>query len=172
MLRFVVCIPSLVIVLSLVVGAQGTVMTPEEHAKVMKSNAGAVGPMNKAIGSGAFADARTQVATLRQNFTALQGFWAGKKKDDAVGIIKDGLTRLDALDKILSAPAPGSDGRAGRRQGVRRQHVRRVPQVVSGRRRDGGLQIQGWRAVSPVESLEGGAETPQRVEQHALGLPL
>ena len=60
--------------------------------------------MNKAIGSGAFADARTQVATLRQNFTALQGFWAGKKKDDAVAILKDGLTRLDALDKMLAAP--------------------------------------------------------------------
>ena len=106
MLRFVVCIPSVMIVLSLVVGAQGTVTTPEEHAKVMKANAGAAGPMNKAIASGAFADARTQVATLRQNFTALQGFWAGKKKDDAVAILKDGLTRLDALDKILAAPAP------------------------------------------------------------------
>ena len=42
MLRFVVCIPSVMIVLSLVVGAQGTVTTPEEHAKVMKGNAGAV----------------------------------------------------------------------------------------------------------------------------------
>ena len=49
-------------------------------------------------------DARTQVATLRQNFTSLQGFWMGKKKEDAVAIIKDGLTRLDALDKILAAP--------------------------------------------------------------------
>jgi hypothetical protein len=103
MLRFVVCIPSVMIVLSLVVGAQGTVTTPEEHAKVMKANAGAVGAMNKAIGSGAFADARTQVATLRTNFTALQGFWASKKKDDAVAILKDGLTRLDALDKMLGA---------------------------------------------------------------------
>ena len=35
---------------------------------------------------------------------ALQGFWADKKKDDAVAIVKDGLTRLDALDKTLSAP--------------------------------------------------------------------
>jgi cytochrome c556 len=35
---------------------------------------------------------------------ALQGFWTDKKKDDAVAIVKDGLTRLDALDKLLSAP--------------------------------------------------------------------
>jgi hypothetical protein len=98
-----VCIPSLLVVLSLVVGAQGSVTTPEDHARIMKANAGAVGPMNKAIASGAYADARTQVATLRQNFTALQGFWAAKKKDDAVAILKDGLTRLDALDKMLGA---------------------------------------------------------------------
>jgi cytochrome c556 len=101
--RLIVCIPSLLIVLSLVAGAQGTVTTPEDHAKIMKANAGAAGPMNKAIGSGAYAEARTHVATLRQNFTALQGFWAGKKKDDAVAILKDGLTRLDALDKMLGA---------------------------------------------------------------------
>jgi cytochrome c556 len=96
----------MIVALGVVVGAQAKVTTPEEHAAVMKANAGAVGPMNKAIGSGAFADARTQVATLRQNFIGLQGFWASKKKDDAVAIVKDGLTRLDALDKILAAPAP------------------------------------------------------------------
>jgi cytochrome c556 len=107
MQRFLVLVPALMIgVLGLVVGAQGTVTTPEEHAKVMKSNAGAVGPMNKAIGSGAFADARSQIGTLRQNFTALMAFYQSKKKDDAVGILKNGLTRLDALDKILAAPAP------------------------------------------------------------------
>jgi mono/diheme cytochrome c family protein len=43
------------------------------------------------------------VATLRQNYMALQGFWVDKKKDDAVAIVKDGLTRLDALDKTLGA---------------------------------------------------------------------
>ena len=66
----------------------------------MKSNAQANGASNKAIGSMAYADARTQIATLRQNLTMLQGYWAEKKKDDAVGILKDGMTRLDALDKM------------------------------------------------------------------------
>ena len=60
--------------------------------------------MNKAIGSSAYADARTQIVTLRQNYMALQGFWMDKKKDDAVAIVKDGLSRLDALDKTLSVP--------------------------------------------------------------------
>jgi cytochrome c556 len=106
MLRFLVGLSSVIVGLSVIVGAQGAVSTPDDHVKVMKANAQAVGAMNKAIGSGAFADARTQVTTLRQNFTALQGFWASHKKDDAVAILKDGLTRLDALDKVLAAPAP------------------------------------------------------------------
>jgi hypothetical protein len=92
------------VVLGVVMSAQGKVTTLEEYTKVMKANAQANGAMNKAIGSAGFADARTQVATLRQNFMALQGFWVDKKKDDAVAIVKDGLTRLDALDKVLAAP--------------------------------------------------------------------
>jgi cytochrome c556 len=88
---------------SFVLGAQAT-LSNEDHPKIMKANAQAAGAMNKAVGSGAFADARTQVATLRQNFTSLQAFWMDKKKDDAVAILKDGLTRLDALDKVLAAP--------------------------------------------------------------------
>jgi cytochrome c556 len=82
--------------------AQTKITTAEEHATVMKSNAQAFGAANKAIGSSAFADARPQLATLRQNFMALQTFWAEKKKDDAVGILKDALTKIDALDKMLA----------------------------------------------------------------------
>jgi hypothetical protein len=83
--------------------AQTKITTTEEYAKLMKSNAQANGALNKAVGSGAFADARTQVTTLRQNFMTLQGFWTERKRDDAIGILKDGLSRLDALDKMLSA---------------------------------------------------------------------
>ena len=105
MQRFVMCGAALMVVCLGVVGvAQTKIATVEEYSKVMKSNAQANGASNKAIGSGAYADAKTQLATLRQNFMALQGFWTEKKRDDAVGILKDGLTRIDALDKILSAP--------------------------------------------------------------------
>jgi len=97
-------IPLLMIVAGgVVLGAQAT-LSNEDHPKLMKANAQAVGAMNKAIGSGAFADARTQIATLRQNFMSLQKFWMEKKKEDAVVIINDGLTRLDGLDKLLAAP--------------------------------------------------------------------
>jgi hypothetical protein len=105
-MRLLARIPVLVVVLGVVVMGQGKLTTADDYAKNMKANAQAAGPMNKALASGAFADARMNVATLRQNFMALQGFWMDKKKDDAVAIVKDGLSRLDALDKILAAPAP------------------------------------------------------------------
>lgn len=87
------------------VGQAQATMSLEEYAKVMKSNAQAFGAANKAIASGAYADARTGLATVRQNFVTLQGFWAGAKRDDAVAIVKDGLMKIDALDKMLAAPA-------------------------------------------------------------------
>jgi hypothetical protein len=103
MRRFLLCASASLAILGAVVLAQGKVTSAEDYAKLMKANAQAAGAMNKAIGSGAFADARTQVATLRTNYMELQAFWSDKKKDDAVGIVKDGLTRLDALDKMLGA---------------------------------------------------------------------
>src|SRR4029453_13763319 len=104
MRRFLLCASALMVVVGAGVIAQSKVTTADEYAQLMKANAQAAGAANKAIGSGAYADARMQYATLRKNFMALQGFWVDKKKDDAVGIVKDGLTRLDALDKLLGAP--------------------------------------------------------------------
>jgi hypothetical protein len=103
MRRFLLCVSALAVVLGAGVLAQ-KVTTVEEYAQLMKANAQAIGGANKAIGAAAYADARMQVATLRKNYMALQGFWTDKKRDDAVAIVKDGLTRLDALDKTLSAP--------------------------------------------------------------------
>ena len=103
MRRFLLCASALMVVIGAGVIAQTKVTTVEEYTKLMKSNAQAVGAMNKAIGSATYADARMQVATLRTNFMALQGFWADKKAPDAAMIVKDGLTRLDALDKMLGA---------------------------------------------------------------------
>jgi cytochrome c556 len=104
MRRFLLCASALLVVTGAGAIAQTKVTTPDEYAQLMKANAQAIGGANKAIGSAAYADARMQVATLRKNFMALQGFWVDKKKDDAVGIVKEGLTRLDALDKMLAAP--------------------------------------------------------------------
>jgi cytochrome c556 len=107
MRRFVTCATALTIAwLGTFAFAQTKVTTLEEYAKLMKSNAQTNGAMNKAIGSGAFADARTQLTTLRQNFMTLQTFWTERKNDATVAIVKDGLAKIDSLDKLLSAPAP------------------------------------------------------------------
>jgi len=107
MRRFTTCATALFIVwLGTLAIAQNKITTVEQYAALMKSNAQANGAMNKAIGSGAFQDARTQLTTLRQNFMNLQAFWTERKQDAAIGIVKDGLTRIDALDKLLGAPAP------------------------------------------------------------------
>ena len=101
MRRFVMCAVAAVVAWAGVsVMAQGK-MSAEEYAKLMKSNAQANGALNKAVGSAAYADARAQVATIRQNFMTLQPFWAERKRAEAVTILKDGLSRLDALDKML-----------------------------------------------------------------------
>jgi hypothetical protein len=104
MRRFVMCAAAMMVVWLGVVGvAQTKIATVAEYAVVMKSNAQSFGATNKAIASGAFADAKTQLATLRGNFMALQGFWIEKKQDAAIGIVKDGLTKIAALDTLLSA---------------------------------------------------------------------
>jgi hypothetical protein len=102
MRRFHLCAAVLMAVIVVDVVAQ-KVTTVEEYAALMKANAQAAGATNKAIGAMAYADARMGVATLRKNYMALQGFWVDKKQADAVTIVKDGLTRLDALDKTLGA---------------------------------------------------------------------
>lgn len=103
MRRFTICLTAALVALAGAVAMGQGKMSLEEYAKLMKSNAQNNGGMNKAIGSGAYADARTAIATLRQNLTTLQPFWAERKRDDAVTIITGGLSRLDALDKMLGA---------------------------------------------------------------------
>ena len=83
--------------------AQTKITTAEEHAKTMQSNAEIGGAMNAAlIGNPSRADARKLLAALRQNFVALQTFWTERKRGDAVAILKDGVSRIDAMDKMLS----------------------------------------------------------------------
>jgi cytochrome c556 len=108
MRRFTTTLAASIVLLAAVVFAQAPakIATLQDHAALMKSNAQAVGALNKALGSGAFADARPQVAALRTNFTTLRTFWTEKMNQTALTIVNDGLMRLDAMDKLLSAAAP------------------------------------------------------------------
>ena len=107
MRRFVITATVLMTVgLGAVTIAQTKITTFEEYQKVMKTAASGVQGANKAVGSGALADAKPQLAAARENFTTLQAFWSSGKTPDAAGLVKDLLTNLEAADKGLSAPAP------------------------------------------------------------------
>lgn len=105
MQRFLTLMSALTVVFAIGIAAQAN-LAPEDHAKLMKANAQAAQGTNKALGSGSVADAKAGVATLRSNYTSLLAFYSAKKKDDAVALIKGGLTNLDAVDAALSAATP------------------------------------------------------------------
>ena len=88
------------------------------------------------------------------------GLLGGQETDDAVAIVKDGLTRLDALDKMLAAPARRSDGGAGGGQGVCRRHLRCVPQGLSRRRRAVRVQVQSRGDLSDIITCSSGFHVP------------
>src|SRR4029079_8141115 len=69
-----------------VVAAQ-KVTTPEELDKTMKKIAPAQAATNKAIQSMAWADAKAQVAIVKQTLTDTESFWTANKKDDAVAML-------------------------------------------------------------------------------------
>ena len=110
MRRFTICTTIALVALagSMVMGqgAPSKIATLGDYSAVMKSNGASNGALNKALGSGAFADARMQVTTIRQNLMTLQTFWTEKKNAEVLKVVKGGLSSLDALDKMLAAPAP------------------------------------------------------------------
>jgi cytochrome c556 len=88
---------------ALVMAQTQKVTTPEQLDKVMKSAGQASRNVNKMTQSAAYADAKKELATLRQAVLDSQSFWIEHKKDDAVKLNKDALEKIDAFDKMLSA---------------------------------------------------------------------
>jgi hypothetical protein len=86
------------------VGAQGQkVTTPEQLDKVMKAVQEANRPVAKAIASGAYADARKGLATVKENVVTSRSFWIEHKKDDAVKLNEEAVAKIEALEKLLAA---------------------------------------------------------------------
>ena len=92
-------------IVSVVVAAQ-KVTTPEELDKAMKRIAPAQAATNKAIQSMSWADAKAQVAVVKQSLTDTQSFWTANKKDDAVAMLKDSVAKVTAVEQALNAPMP------------------------------------------------------------------
>ena len=88
--------------MSVVVMAQ-KISTPEDLDKAMKANGQANQAMRKAIGSGAFADARAQLKVIRQTAENVEAFMAMRKQDEGVKFAKNTQAKVDGLDKVLAA---------------------------------------------------------------------
>ena len=82
------------------------VTTPAELDAAMKKIAAAQGATGKAINSGNFADAKAQVAIVKQTLTDAENFWVANKKDEAIAFSKDSIAKITALEQAVSAAAP------------------------------------------------------------------
>ena len=72
----------------------------------MKRIAPAQGATGKAIQSMSWADAKTQVAIVKQASMDYEDFWTSNKKDDAVAMLKDSVAKVTAVEQALNAPMP------------------------------------------------------------------
>jgi cytochrome c556 len=101
-------IPTTLVLVALIstVALAERVTTPEELDKTMKRIAPAQGATGKAIQSMAWADAKAQVAIVKQALMDTESFWTANKKDDAVAMLKDSVAKVTAVEQALSAASP------------------------------------------------------------------
>lgn len=79
------------------------VTQPEDLDKAMKKVQPAMQATQKAIKSEAYADARKELAVIRQLMDDTHEFWILHKKEDAIKANRDVAAKLDAADKLLAA---------------------------------------------------------------------
>ena len=91
-----------VAVWSVAILAAQKVTNPEELDKTMKKVGPASQTMGKAAGSGAWADVRTALATMKQGVTDAENFWILNKREDAQKFTKETLAKLDAAIKLVA----------------------------------------------------------------------
>ena len=89
--------------LIVVIAQSEKVATAEDLDRLMKKAQPAMRAAQKAISGNAYADAKVEVATLRQAIFDSQQFWVEKKRDDALKMNRETIEKIDTLDKALSA---------------------------------------------------------------------
>jgi cytochrome c556 len=82
------------------------VATPEDLDKTMKKIAPAQTAAAKAIQSMSWADAKAQIAIVKQSLNDTEPFWVTHRKDDAVKMLKDSVAKVTAVEEAVSAPMP------------------------------------------------------------------
>lgn len=103
MRRLLTLSTALLVALATTVAVAQKVTTPEELSATMKKIAAAQGATAKAIKSEAYADAKTQVATVKAALMDAENFWVSNKKDDAVEMSQAAIAKVSAVETALSA---------------------------------------------------------------------
>jgi len=106
MRRILTTATAVMIALAGTIAVAQKVTSPAELDAAMKKVGPAQGAAGKAIQSSNFADAKTQVAIVKQALTDAENFWVMNKKDDAVTMSKDSLAKIAAVEAALAAPMP------------------------------------------------------------------
>jgi cytochrome c556 len=106
MQRFATCVVAVLVSCGAAVAVAQKATTAAELDAAMKRIGPAQGAIGKAIQSGAFADAKTNVATIKQALQDAENFWVVNKRDDAVKMSQDAIARVTAVETALSAAAP------------------------------------------------------------------
>ena len=97
---------ALLLALSGTVAIAQKATNPAELEAAMKRISAANAATGKAIKSGAFAEAKTSVAQVKQALMDAENFWVANKKDDAIAMSKDAIAKITALEQAVSAAAP------------------------------------------------------------------
>jgi hypothetical protein len=100
------CAAALLVLWAGAVAIAQKVTTAEELDKVMKRVQQANMAANKAINSKDFAEAAKQLGISKQAIEDSREFWVMHKKDDAIAANKETVTKIDAVQKMLTGPSP------------------------------------------------------------------
>ncbi|HXW04475.1 MAG TPA: hypothetical protein VD833_04525 [Vicinamibacterales bacterium] len=79
------------------------VTTEEELDKTMKKVGPAMQAIQKAMKSNEFGEVRTQLVVVKQAMNDSREFWIQHKKDDAIKFNTDTVTKIEAVEKVVSA---------------------------------------------------------------------
>ena len=109
MRQFFSCSTALWLALTGTVAIAQKATNPAELEGAMKRVSAANAATAKAIKSGAFAEAKTSVAEVKQALMDAENFWVMNKKDDAVKMSKEAIAKVTAVEQAVSAAAPNQE---------------------------------------------------------------
>lgn len=79
------------------------IFTADQFVSAMKTAGLAFAAVNSSIGEGSAEDSKAYLVIARERLATTITFWRQRRKDDAVALLRDTLTKIDALDVALSS---------------------------------------------------------------------